>query len=315
MKYFKRKDDKSTKRNLFAIIVLFLVTSNQLACSQPKEPDQQSKFDHGILWSIQHPETQKTSYLIGTIHSMDTNFIKLPLDQLQKLFLTTDVLCLESILPNENESVKKALDQILLKDTIQNIMNTLDKESKEKLLNILRSSNDQVKVMEVMLSRIEPAILIFMLTSERQRRSSFFKDNNFMPEGHFTRYANENNIQIKGLEKSGEVLNSLKSDEQSFSQIIDVLKMSIEEFDKPDHRDIYKNYLRQELDLIPKSIVEDPSFVQRNKTMATSIDSLIQHHKLFVMVGAAHLSKEQGVLNLLHKKGYIVNNIELKLNE
>src|ERR1700761_8824062 len=43
---------------------------------------------------------------------------------------------------------------------------------------------------------------------------------------------------------------------------------------------------------------------RRNEIQAASIDSIVQHHSLFVGVGAAHLPGKRGVIELLRKKGY-----------
>ena len=52
---------------------------------------------------------------------------------------------------------------------------------------------------------------------------------------------------------------------------------------------------------------------RRNQTIVASIDRLIEGNSLFVLVGAAHLPGENGVLNMLKEKEYTVKNIPLAL--
>lgn len=297
---------KSTaKLILFALMIQFYS-----ACSPSSERNDSPSFEEGILWSVVNPENNEMSYLMGTIHSMDTNLIKLPLDRLQELAMQTDILCLESVSPEAE--IGRVEDLFLLKDTTQNIVSNLNAARKDKLTAILESSKPPLQLMNLMLSKIEPSLLALLLTMERQRRSPFFIEDNFSPEGHFRDFAKTNGMPIRGLEEPGSVLESFRSDTVSFAKRIELLEEAIDAFDK-NNGGIYEEYVSQELDLAPASITEDKSFVQRNEKMISSIDSLIDENSLFIMVGAAHLSGKNGVLSLLHKKGYILNNIDVEL--
>lgn len=53
-----------------------------------------------------------------------------------------------------------------------------------------------------------------------------------------------------------------------------------------------------------KSLIDD-----RNKSMAISIDKMIQKQTIFIAIGAGHLPKENGVIALLQKQGYKVRPI------
>lgn len=290
---------------LFVLTVLFYC-----ACSPSSARNDSPPFEQGILWSIVNPENNETSYLIGTIHSMDTNLIKPPLNQLQELAMQTDILCLESVSPEAE--LNKSPDFFLLNDTSQNIVNSLSAAHRDKLLAILASSKPPLQRMNVMLSKIEPSILTLLLTMEKQRRSPFFRKDNFSPEGHFRNFAKTNGMPIRGLEEPGSAWESIISDSVSFAKKIELLEEVIDTFDEDDG-DIYREYVVQDLDIISGNITEDKSFVQRNEKMVSSIDSLIRNNSLFIMVGAAHLSGDNGVLNLLHKKGYILKNIDIEL--
>ena len=50
----------------------------------------------------------------------------------------------------------------------------------------------------------------------------------------------------------------------------------------------------------------------RNKNMAKSLDAIMPKGKVFAGIGAAHLPGEQGVINLLRKKGYTVHALNSK---
>lgn len=75
---------------------------------------------------------------------------------------------------------------------------------------------------------------------------------------------------------------------------------------------IQEAYRRGDLDLLDSLGQYEnasPAFTEiflykRNEVQANSIDTILQHHSLFVGVGAAHLPGKRGIIELLRKKGY-----------
>lgn len=71
-------------------------------------------------------------------------------------------------------------------------------------------------------------------------------------------------------------------------------------------------YRKGDLDLLdslerlmePSEAYMEKFLYRRNEIQASSIDSIVQRHSLFVGVGAAHLPGKRGVIELLRKKGY-----------
>lgn len=77
-------------------------------------------------------------------------------------------------------------------------------------------------------------------------------------------------------------------------------------------------YLRGDIEYV-KTIIQsqmnhskaayDRLIVKRNITMANGIDTLCRKQSLFVAVGAGHLAGEEGIIQLLRKKGYQVRQV------
>jgi uncharacterized protein YbaP (TraB family) len=300
---------KTLTTTLFAFGIVLLLCQN--SCSQSNTSPNPQEFERGLLWSIRAPGSDRISYLLGTVHQMDTASIKLPLLKLEQLAAKADMICVETIIKNDSlkQQTSRYAKQMILDDTTQNVMNSLDQKSKEKLVEIFRSPN--LSFMLPMLSKMEPGLIMLMITMQKQGKikSPFFKAINFSPETHFKNFATERNKKIAGLEKSGGSITQLKSDKQSFPEIITQMKQQLAAFDKQD--DIYEAYHQEQLNATQLSFINDSSFVARNTVMARSIDSLIQNHGLFIMVGMAHLSGEKGVLYQLAQKGYQLKNIKL----
>src|ERR1700744_600349 len=76
-------------------------------------------------------------------------------------------------------------------------------------------------------------------------------------------------------------------------------------------------YRKGDLDLLdslerlmePSESYMEKFLYRRNEIQASSIDSIVQRHSLFVGVGAAHLPGKRGVIELLRKKGYTLRPI------
>lgn len=103
------------------------------------------------------------------------------------------------------------------------------------------------------------------------------------------------------------------------------LKAITKEFSKFDMEDSYLRGDIEELFNFTKKSSEiyegfyEALLPDRNHIMANGLDTLIHQHKVFCAVGAAHLSGEEGVIQLLKNKGYTLRPVvpvySKKLNE
>lgn len=82
-------------------------------------------------------------------------------------------------------------------------------------------------------------------------------------------------------------------------------------------QDAYRKGDLDMLDSINKLTEYGQSFTEkflykRNEIQAASMDSIMQHHSLFVGVGAAHLPGKRGVIEILRKKGYTLRPVYMQ---
>src|SRR5690606_28835954 len=100
----------------------------------------QQRFDNSILWSVEHPVTGARSYVMGTIHHIDTNHITLPLDQIAALIAETDFLCMEVNLSEAGRRPAEFAKAMVVSDTAQRAVDALDEIYRKKLSNILQAT-------------------------------------------------------------------------------------------------------------------------------------------------------------------------------
>lgn len=270
------------------------------------------RFDNSILWSVEHPVTGARSYVMGTIHHMDTNHITLPLDQIAALIAETDFLCLEVKLSEAGQQPAEFAKAMFVSDTTQNVMNALDEADQVKLLDLLQSgSQADVVPWELVLPRLKPQAINLFLLMGNQQSSPLFQEGNFSPEAHFKRYASAKGIDVIAFEKRDDQQRWLIRD-IPFADGVEQLKASIDYFAANDaeHIDIYSRYQQQNLMLLPTEVYMDSIMVMRNRNMVLQADSLMQDKTLFIIVGAAHLPFSTGILYLLQERGYKVRPVE-----
>lgn len=284
-----------------------------ISCSSIQGKKASSDSNDGIFWAIDHRGENKTSYLLGSIHSMDTNFVKLPISQLEDSARQSEMICLETIAIGDEVRNKRGISNefFLLKDTTKNISNQLDSLTLNKLKEIIRSADEPVNLMGSMLHRINPAVLTFLITSTRQTHSAYYKEHNFSIEDHFSKFGEKNAIQLIGLEEPGSTLQALFGNgETKFAENLAVLQSSIDNYNT-DSIDIYENYILQKNEYLQNEGVLDP----RNAIIAGAIDSLLEKKRLFIILGAAHLPGKSGVLNQLAEKGHKVRRVKIEISK
>ncbi|MET4080811.1 uncharacterized protein YbaP (TraB family) [Pedobacter sp. UYP30] len=268
------------------------------------------KFDNSVCWEIRQSKNSYPSYIFGSIHLLDTTKVRFPIEKIKGLIDKTGMLCLEISgadfkLVSEKLGIKMYLDGDKREKSISN---SLDEVHLKKLQLMIDSSNDFFKGFKDMLDYIKPSFLTTMITLEKQlSTSNEFSRSKFNPEGFFTQYCESKSIAVKGLETADEQVDLVVKPSLSFDKAIEELKKSIDDFNKTKTDvDMFFNYSNQNLKLLPKKEYSDSTMISRNTNMANGIDRLLKNNSLFIMIGAAHLPYQHGILNLLAKKGYYI---------
>lgn len=268
---------------------------------------QKNKYDNSIFWEIKKTKSSPPSYILGTIHMMDTSQIKFPLVTFSQLIDKCGNLCTEASLKMDSSQSVEFGKRMLLPSFDRNITNSLDKEYYIRLTQIVDSAKSELKLLKPALAYIRPTALAFLILAEKQLSSSvLYKTTNFGPEKYFEEYARAKGYEINQLETMQQQIEWYFAPKITFEKSLEVLKQSLDDFNNNDSIDMFLNYRNQNLLLVKPEAYNDSIMILRNKGMADGIDNLIMKRPTFVMIGAAHLPYENGVLNLLAKKGYYV---------
>jgi uncharacterized protein YbaP (TraB family) len=290
------------------------------AKTQSKGFETSDKFS--LLWEITGKDTQKPSYLFGTIHIYDSTIFRIP----KEIYTAID-RC-------ENFALEVDMNEIDQSSVLQRIMienpdSTLDKLLEPEIYNEIRNI-PIIKMMGEMVDMLKPIyIQQYILVENPMSLSSV--------EMHLNSYANDKSKNIFGIETFDEQFDMidavpLSEQVQGLRDIYDyciIENLGFAEAGKKlfnTIQEVYKNQdferlvdLEKEFNMTSNSTASDSAIIgERNINMANRIDDLIRQDKtLFVAVGAMHLpdyKNMHGVVAILKEKGYNLRSILIDLN-
>jgi len=264
---------------------------------------QEVELANSMLWSVVNTKSPAdTSYLFGTIHQISQKEFTIK-DKLINSLYKTDALLTEMDL-SEPEKAKVMKDYMFMKDGM-----TLDQ----------------------LLSKKEYATLNgFMLEGTGESLTKYNKNVPFITSSALMNYYIEgvpasydmvltqmaigDSMRISGLESVEDQMSVM--DKMSYKDQAKYLMEIVNnnEETKLRFRAIVDAYKAENLDSL--SILLDENLhtkdekkyliTDRNKKWVPVIESAMKDQNTFIAVGAGHLGGELGLINLLRKKGYIV---------
>ncbi len=259
-------------------------------------------IDKSLLWEVTGKNISKPSYLFGTIHVMCSNnlivdtLMSEKFNQAEQLFLELNI--------DDIKLLSGAMQQMMMKDNI-----TLhDLLTKEAYDSTAQNFEELTKIPLALVSKLKPIMAMsFIYPAIMGCQPEAW-------EQKFAEMANEKNIPLKGLEtvqQQVDVLDSipLKVQANLFANAlkdIDSLKKSfnimLQLYKEKDIEALYKQTESEE----DFSEYEGVLINNRNTDWVSTIISEAYQKPTFFAFGAAHLAGENGVINLLRKKGYTV---------
>lgn len=287
--------NKKLKNKHVLILVLFL--HSLVGFSQERT---------GLLYKISK-EGWPDSYLFGTIHILPDSLFYYP-KKLEKILFKTSTLVLEI---NQTELNANSMANALLRPSGNtfDLFNPLEKDSVIKwgCGETLLSKSE----FENAFSRLKPFALIQVGAKD------YFKGAVKSYELELIRSASEKKINIAGLETLEfqlELFDALP-DTILREMIMQHVRSDFETTENYNFLSLYKNQKIDELykessKELKKMGIEDRFLKDRNKSWGTKMLSLMSDNSCFFAVGAGHLGGEEGLLNLLIKKGYALEKID-----
>ena len=261
--------------------------------------------ENSLLWKIEG-DSIKTAYLFGTIHILPQKDFKIA-PKVQKAFNASNELVLELDMDDPN-FFKEAMQYSSLKEG-ESLTSYMD-EKEHAILDSFLIENLKVGIAQF--SKVKPMMLMSSLLT------SFVGEQVASYEFTLISMSKKNNMEVKGLELLATQMAAL--DSQSYEKQIDDLVELVENYDDANttYKELVAFYKKEDIQAIyTKSKVyfnnsaelEEKLLDERNRNWIPEMTKLSKENNVFFAVGAAHLGGNQGLINLLKKKGYKVTPI------
>ena len=269
-----------------------------------------------LLWAISGNGLSKPSYMFVTHHFAPKSiFVSVP--GVYDIYKNIDCVYAELVfteLTNHGDIIKKYMT--LQQDSLLDVILTNDQYKKEGELIKCELGMDINNA-----KMLKPVVLV--TTIEAKRSLDVFPDfdSEFQLDTYFQKLALEKNIEVKGLETLEQQCKLLFG--TSLSAQIENLMKYVENPEK--YIEISKrsslSYMSQDIDKLKELMNEDDDdtgmtkeevesiIIKRNRDWAEQLKSILPHKSILLVVGAAHLPAEEGMIDLLEKQGYTLTGI------
>lgn len=296
------------KKILFPLLFIGFLTPS--CKSQKLTPLALNADNNSLLWRVSGNGIKDPSYLFGTFHLLCKDDIHFS-DALKTAMQRSDTIYME--MDMDDPSV---LLGGLLYMNMKGGKKLQDFYTPEEYQRVKSYFEDTLNTPLMLLQSMKPYFLVSLLYPKMMDCSA--------PSGveqELMALAKEYKKSINGLETiqfQASVFDSIPYEWQAKELLknIDSLKKGKEEFET-----ILKLYKEQSLDSISSLTQEgemgDDKYgalllTDRNKNWAKKLNDIMPKESVFVAVGAGHLGGNEGLIDLLRKKGYTVEPLKNK---
>jgi len=281
--------------------------------------------DKAFFWEVtpgqhsvkQNALSQTTIYLMGSIHFADKSFYPLR-KKIEQAFSRSDTLVVELDINKINSRTYQQL--ISQKGSYRDGATIKEFISAETWLQ-LQQRLQQLNISYDSIKHYKPGVLVLALMATQVVQMGF--EPQLGIDVHFLTKASmpgqlKNIIELETLEqqinlflniRNGELL--LKESLHSLDEAEGVMAELVHYWKTGDEEKMNKLLFEDALIQYPAfSAIYDSLIYQRNQQMVLKIEDMLkQPGSYFVVVGAGHLIGEEGIVNVLKEKDYVVKRL------
>ena len=266
--------------------------------------------ENALLWKIQGNGLQKSSYILGTYHLVNNEF----LDNLKGCELalkrTSSVLGELEITP---EVAGQMMPYMLMeKSSLDSLMNPSQYDS------LSRFVQDKLGLPMVVFNKMKPIGIYLMLSAVEMKNTSFISNYKGEPmDVYVQNQAKKHEKEVYALEtiqdQADLLFNQVALNDQ-VQLLMQYIKAGKQESSIENDR-MNNCYMNQDLNCLDSlmntsgfnAIESNLLLKDRNIRWIPRIEEIIKKQSCFIAVGALHLAGENGLIFLLRKQGYTLN--------
>jgi len=268
-------------------------------------------FSQTILWKVSGKKLKSPSYVYGTIHIQDKKVFAFD-ETVTNAFNSCDAFAMEILMDElDMDEVKEAM--FMEKHTIDEFLTDEEYRILDSIVKEMTGTG------MLMYNKMKP----FFLSSQLMQMN-MSQDMEMALDLYFLNMARDAGKSCYGVEKFSDQIDAI--DAISIEEQVDMLYEGLTDttsvnsdaqFD--ELLDAYLSFDSEKIFDISNDTALPAEFnkaflIDRNKGMVKNFIKIAKKESLFCAVGAAHLVGEEGVVELLRKKGYTVEPVLFKWN-
>lgn len=289
------------------LLLLFIAAFNP-ALARDVAPDTAVASKQGLLWQVVPQAGGKVSYLFGTIHSEDPRVTTLPA-RVQDAFSHSQHFVMEMI-PDSNSMLLASQGMMLAQGS--SLHDIIGQPLFDKAMLALRDFGVPAQAADHM----KPWAVMVILSMPKPRSGQVL-------DMLLYSAAEAAGKRTSGLETAQEQLAIF--DNLTQAEQVALLADSVEQYPQMEAmlEQMHAAYIARDLTALSglndkysmqgnaglTRKINNALIDQRNLRMAQRMDTYLRQGGAFVAVGALHLPGEQGLLQLLRKRGYRITSI------
>ncbi|GAA4097551.1 TraB/GumN family protein [Mucilaginibacter panaciglaebae] len=290
------------KKTILALACLLLLTNTY------------AQKNNSLLWEISGNGLKAPSYLFGTYHFAGKKLAD-SLSGIKKYFGSCKAIVGEILM--DSAAITGMADQMMLKDSLT--LQKLYTPAEYKTIGDYTTATTGMNIST--LNLFKPSV-VQLLISQHDMVKTFGPDNPpidmyFQQEG---KRLNDKVLAFETMQEQTELIFGAPIAEQK-KQLLDMAAKK-EKF-ADEGRKLYALYLQQDLDGIEKMVnaamaknnaspeLGDKMLKNRNLKWITKAPGIMNEQPSFIVVGAAHLVGQYGLINQLRLKGYTVKPVKI----
>jgi uncharacterized protein YbaP (TraB family) len=297
---------KKTRRLLFVFSVLILVcllASDQLAFTQSQR---------SFLWRVQ--SKTNTVYVLGSIHFFKKEAYPLH-RKIENAFDQSEVVVVEA---NVNDIAKLDIEKL-----VQNAMylgpETLERHVSAETYELIKKETGRLGIPLELINRQKPWFLALLLESLELLKLGF--DPNYGIDKYFLSRATGKKkiVELESLDYQIDLFSNLSDKDQELFLLYTLKDLNVMEQELYKLTEAWTTGDTKGMEtILTRSVSEDkrlfPIFeklvYERNRKMVSKIEDFLRTKETyFVMVGAGHLVGNQGIIEILKGRGYLVEQL------
>lgn len=287
--------------SILFLIVTFICTTYTFSYAQKS-----------FLWRVQ--SKRSTVYILGSIHLLKKDIY--PLSRtIENAFEKSDYLAVEA----DINEIGRLNIQKLMESAFYSGNDTLEKHVSRSTFDTIKEQTERLGLPVEFVYNQKPWFLGLTLSSLELMKSGY--DPNYGMDKYFLSKAagTKKILELESLDYQIDLLSSLNDDEQELFLLYTLkdLKILTQKVDKLV--EAWQSGAAESMEkTVTKSFTEDRRFSgiydklihKRNRNMALKIEGFLKTNgTCFVVVGAAHLLGDRGIVQLLKGRGYSVEQL------